>query len=122
MDKDVPLLDFTRNIVLAILMEAETFSPCRVRPSAASQRLRKVLLFLCSIHFSFNTIINVYFWHVPDEIRYDGYNHPVDATDGTQRRYGVCGKCAKFQYIKCNIGLHPKNCFVQYHVKKRIAR
>lgn len=91
-DKDMPLLEFTRRIVLALLSGPGFNSPRRVRPSKISR--------------------------IPEEIRYDGQNHLVDATDGTQRRCGACGKCAKFQCIKCNIGLHPKKCFVQYHMRK----
>ena len=39
---------------------------------------------------------------------------PKNST-GTQRRYAICEKCAKFVCIKCNLGLDPDTCFVQYN-------
>ncbi|XP_055712575.1 piggyBac transposable element-derived protein 3-like isoform X2 [Phlebotomus papatasi] len=50
------------------------------------------------------------------EIRHDGAGHIVKFID-KPRRCKLCGKCAKFVCIKCNVGLHPKDCFLNYHTQ-----
>ena len=88
--KKVSLLDFTRQIVLALLASADMPSRNSVCPKTKKQVL--------------------------DATRRDGKDHLVNknATD-TPRRCAACGKCTKFVSIKCNVRLHPDNCFVAYH-------
>ena len=88
--KKVSLLNFTRQIVLALLASANMPSRNSVCPKTKKQVL--------------------------DATTLDGKDHLVNknATD-TQRRCAACGKCTKFFSIKSNVGLHPDNCFVAYH-------
>lgn len=51
-----------------------------------------------------------------ENIRYDGINHLIDYYP-TERRCKLCGKKAHFICGKCNVGLHPKHCFRQFHTK-----
>ncbi|XP_060801591.1 piggyBac transposable element-derived protein 3-like [Amyelois transitella] len=47
--------------------------------------------------------------------RYDGKDHWI-VPIGTERRCAnQCGGKAKFQCLKCDVGLHPK-CFMEYHI------
>lgn len=51
---------------------------------------------------------------IREPVRYDERNHIVDYCP-TDRRCATCGKKANFICMKCNVGLHPKNCFLDYH-------
>lgn len=46
--------------------------------------------------------------------RYDRLDHLVTYHE-SQRKCAVCHKKANFVCQKCDVGLHPKNCFVAYH-------
>lgn len=46
--------------------------------------------------------------------RYDGIGHIIKYREG-QLRCSFCHKHANFFCKKCNVTLHPKNCFEQYH-------
>jgi hypothetical protein len=50
-----------------------------------------------------------------DCARLDGQNHMIKYKD-TQSRCMKCHKKANFICTKCNVTLHPKNCFEQYHI------
>lgn len=88
--KTISLLEFTRQIVTALLAGPKTGITKTVIPKLKGQ--------------------------VQNEIRYDRKDHLV-MWQNTQRRCAYCGKCAKFICIKCNIGLHPDTCFLKYHTK-----
>lgn len=47
--------------------------------------------------------------------RYDQVGHFVDSIS-SERRCGVCQKKTKYECIKCRKALHPKACFLQYHL------
>ena len=89
-DKSMSLLEFTRQIVIALLATANMDTRRGVRPKTKKQVL--------------------------DVTRVDGKDHLVNknSTD-TQRRCAACGKCTKFVCMKCNVGLHPDTCFMEYH-------
>ena len=89
-DKTISLLEFTRQIVIALLAAPNMKIQREVCPKTKKQVL--------------------------DVTRLDGKNHLVNknSTD-TQRRCAACGKCTKFLCMKCNVGLHPDTCFVEYH-------
>ena len=49
------------------------------------------------------------------EVRYDSGRHMVRLT----KRRGVCKECTKRTYyrcIRCNVALHPDDCFYKFHV------
>lgn len=48
--------------------------------------------------------------------RYDKIDHMVLYQE-KQRRCALCHKKANFICRKCNVGLHPKDCFVAYHTQ-----
>lgn len=48
------------------------------------------------------------------DVRFDKINH-LPEYSGIEKRCAFCRKNAKFICIKCQKGLHPKNCFLQYH-------
>lgn len=50
------------------------------------------------------------------EARYDKLNHLIEY-HGSERRCGFCGKKSLFICSKCDIGLHPKFCFISYHTQ-----
>lgn len=85
----VSLLEFYRRVVEALLVAPDFPTPRGIRPKTPK--------------------------HVAEEIRLDNVGHLVDKIE-KQRRCGRCGKCTKYRCIKCNVGLHPENCFVRYHV------
>lgn len=89
-EKRISLLEFTRQIVIALLASPDMPSRRGVRPKTKNQVLEVVKL--------------------------DGRDHLVNKNStGTQRRCASCGKCTKFVCIKCNVGLHPDTCFVEFH-------
>ena len=90
MHKKVSLLDFTKQIVLALLASADMPSRNSVCPKPKKQVL--------------------------DATRLDEKNHLVNknSTD-TQKTCAAYSKCTKFVCIKFNVGLHPNNCLVAYH-------
>jgi YD repeat-containing protein len=47
-------------------------------------------------------------------VRYDGKDHLIDYSS-TQRVCMECHKKANFICVKCDVGLHPKDCFMQFH-------
>ena len=49
--------------------------------------------------------------------RFDGRNHIIEYSD-TDRRCAECGKKSKFICSKCMKGLHPKDCFKNFHTLK----
>lgn len=51
---------------------------------------------------------------VKPEVRHDGLDHLIAYAD-KQRVCPVCRKKANFVCMKCDIGLHPKECFVAFH-------
>lgn len=51
-----------------------------------------------------------------EEIRYDGFNHLVEY-HSQERRCAKCEKNAHFICFRCNVHLHPKNCFKDYHTR-----
>lgn len=87
-NENMPLLEFRRRIVLAILS-----SPASTAHTGSKAK-------------SLSNVLS--------EIRYDGKEHWIDKQE-TQRRCGKCGKCTKFSCLKCNVGLHPDTCFRLYH-------
>lgn len=91
----VNLLAFTRAIVQSFLTDS-TKDPLFLMPK------RKTPLKTSTLASS--------------EIRYDGQNHLVGYVS-RQRRCPLCQTCTKFVCTKCNVGLHPKDCFQQYHTK-----
>lgn len=48
------------------------------------------------------------------DARYDGKNHMIEYSN-TDKRCAYCGKKSNFLCTKCEKGLHPKECFKQYH-------
>lgn len=52
--------------------------------------------------------------NVTADTRYDGRNHIIEYSK-TDKRCGLCGKKSNFTCKKCDKGLHPKNCFKEYH-------
>lgn len=86
----VSLLHFTRKIVLSILTAPEHLMGPKPKCS------RNIL----------------------SEIRFDKIDHLVSA-NVTQRQCAYCKKCAKFICSKCNVGLHPKECFQLYHTPSK---
>lgn len=82
----VSLLEFIRDIVLALLTSPEYLAGPKPKCS------RSVLT----------------------EVRFDKTDHLIDNQE-TQRRCANCGKCTKFHCVKCNVGLHPATCFRNYH-------
>lgn len=48
------------------------------------------------------------------DVRFDKINHLPEYSDN-EKRCAVCRKNAKFICIKCQKGLHPKKCFLQFH-------
>lgn len=59
--------------------------------------------------------IKVYSKLIPDQIRTDGMNHIVQHVE-KQRVCAECKKKANFICQKCNIALHPKACFADFHM------
>lgn len=53
--------------------------------------------------------------NISSDARFDGRNHIIEYSE-TDRRCVQCGKKAKFICNKCNKGLHPKDCFKNYHM------
>lgn len=51
-----------------------------------------------------------------EDVKFDNIGHLVSYSE-TDRKYKVCKKNSKFVCIKCQIGLHPKQCFIMYHTK-----
>lgn len=92
-EKNISLIDFTRKIVIALLSSANL--PVKPGPSPVPPR-RTAL--------------------VPLEVRFDGRDHLVDGIE-KPRRCGNCHKSASFCCLKCNVGLHPKGCFVAFHTR-----
>lgn len=86
----VSLLHFTRKIVLSILTAPEHLMGPKPKCS------RNIL----------------------SEIRFDKIDHLVSA-NVTQRQCAYCKKCVKFICSKCNVGLHPKECFQLYHTPSK---
>lgn len=91
LDKEMSLVEFTRRIVIAVLSTPAIEKPRGVRPKNYKQVLH--------------------------EVRYDNTGHLVNSTK-KQRKCAQCKKCTTFECIKCNVGLHPKACFVLYHTKR----
>lgn len=87
-DKKMSLLEFTRQVVITLLASPNVEKRRGVAPKTKNQLL--------------------------DATRLDGKGYVVDKIE-TQRRCAACGKCAKFICLKCNVGLHPAGCFVQFH-------
>lgn len=50
-----------------------------------------------------------------DAARFDGVGHDI-VKGSTQRRCGVCKKCAKPKCTKCDVALHVQ-CWVEYHTR-----
>lgn len=46
--------------------------------------------------------------------RFDRLDHLVQYNQN-QRRCAICHKKAQFICRKCDVGLHPKDCFLEYH-------
>ena len=84
----ISLLEFIRQIVIALLAAPDLESRREIRPKTKKQ--------------------------VPQVVRFDNRIHLVNKIE-TQRRCADCGKCTKFVCIKCNVGLHPDTCFQHFH-------
>lgn len=50
-------------------------------------------------------------------VRFDGMNHLIQYHEN-DKKCKICGKNTKFICVKCNVGLHPKHCFITYHRKQ----
>ena len=81
-------LDFIRYIVQSYL---------RLNSSARQQRNRQSIA-------------------LPVSSRYDNIGHLVSYNE-TQRRCACCAKKSNFLCNKCDVGLHPKDCFITYHMQ-----
>uniref|UniRef100_A0A0L8GYG9 PiggyBac transposable element-derived protein domain-containing protein n=1 Tax=Octopus bimaculoides TaxID=37653 RepID=A0A0L8GYG9_OCTBM len=88
--RNIFLLEFTRQIVTALLAAPELEKKIVVSPKTKKQ--------------------------VPQGVRFDNRDHLVNKIE-TQRRCVASGKCIKFVCIKCNIGLHLGICFIHFHQK-----
>lgn len=51
------------------------------------------------------------------ESRYDRLDHLIVYQE-KQTRCGYCHKLAAFRCSKCNVALHPKECFIKYHSRE----
>lgn len=52
------------------------------------------------------------------ERRFDGINHFINTNPkNTQRRCAYCNRCTTYICLKCDIGLHPSECFYRYHIQ-----
>ena len=51
---------------------------------------------------------------VQPEVRFDGRDHLIVYID-KQRVCQVCRKKANFVCLKCDVALHPKDCFINFH-------
>lgn len=90
---NVPLLQFTRELVRSLLAENlqqkfHSISSKRPGPRPSNS-----------------------------SIQFDGMGHLI-IYNPTQRKCALCKKCTKYICEKCNIGLHPKDCFKNYHIKQ----
>ena len=82
----ISLLEFTKQIVIALLAAPDLESRRGIRPKTKKE--------------------------VPQVVRFDNKNHIVNKIE-TQRRCANCRKCTKFVCIKCNVDLHT--CFQHFH-------
>ncbi|KAL7635346.1 UNVERIFIED_CONTAM: hypothetical protein RMT77_014413 [Armadillidium vulgare] len=88
--ESIPLLEFTRQIVISLLSAPDIPTQRGVKPSTKTQVL--------------------------NAIRFDRKDHLIDRID-KRRRCAICGISVQFRCTKCNVGLHARECFVKYHIK-----
>lgn len=56
--------------------------------------------------------------HTLNDVRYSSDGHTIERTlNGKQRRCGVCKKKVSKQCVKCDVGIHMGNCFIDWHSK-----
>lgn len=88
---NIPLLNFRRECAIFLL---KSFGESRKVPGVRSSMQYSPAL---------------------EEIRKDGKDHFVEKAASKYRRCKVCGKRSSYFCVKCNIALHPENCFVTFH-------